>query len=255
MKLKDLSSPFHPNDIEWRIGRSGTRGDDIWAVALCYITSRALHARLDAVCGIENWQLRYHEHLGETICEIGIRIGDEWIWKAGGGASTKFEAFKGGLSSAEKRAGVPWGVGRYLYKIPETFVKTSRAKVSGWNYQKKKDGATPTPPFYWQNPVLPKFALPDGVDQKEPKEPPKKITHMDTKQVEALYVAANAFGVSTEDELREITQWYQEGDRMTWLEGQKLIDDFGTIYSEYSAAQMDVGDGDDPADRKDDVPY
>ncbi len=247
MNLNELDNPFNPGDVEWRIGRSGTRGEDIWAVALCYITSRALHARLDAVCSKALWSMRYREHLGETVCEIGIKVGEEWIWKAGGGESTKFEAFKGGLSSAEKRAGVPWGIGRYLYKIPETFVKTKRTKVKGWNYQsaKRKGEKITTPAFYWQTPNLPEWALPEGVEQKEPKEPPpSNDDFMDKGQVGELFVAAHAFGITTEAELLPVTTWYRKGDRLTGLEAQQLIDDFPTIYAQYAAAQLDVGEDD-----------
>ena len=167
MDLKKLKEPFPAEDIEWRIGRCGVYKKDgkdtIWAKALAYITARAIHDRLDDVCGPSNWQLRYKEHLGETICEIGIKINNEWVWKAGGADKTDFEAFKGGLSSAEKRAGVPWGIGRYLYNLDETFVECKMQKQSGWNYQnasKKKDGSIKVPAFYWKIPILPDWALP-----------------------------------------------------------------------------------------------
>jgi hypothetical protein len=167
INLNDLAKPFPANDIEWRIGRCGTKQDgSVWAVALAYLTSRAIHDRLDEVCGSENWQLRYKEHLGETVAEIGIRIKNEWIWKAGGGNKTDFEAFKGGLSSAEKRAGVPWGIGRYLYNLTETFVETNLKKQTGpeWKYQapkkNKNTGEIIVPAFYWKAPQLPDWALP-----------------------------------------------------------------------------------------------
>lgn len=130
MNLEKLKDEFTDDQLEWRIGRSGIKNGKIWATALVYITSRALHDRLDEVCEPQNWQLVYKEHLGGTICGIGIRCdmqfsdpnNKEWIWKWGGAESTKIEAFKGGLSSAEKRAGVPWNIARYLYKFEEVFI-------------------------------------------------------------------------------------------------------------------------------------
>lgn len=164
MNLKELKEPLDPKYIEWRIGRAGEKNGNVWALALAYITARAVHDRLDEVCGPENWQLRYKEHLGGTVCEIGVKIGDEWIWKSGGADSTEFEAFKGGLSGAEKRAAVPWGIGRYLYDLPETFVEVSTSKMNGWNYQSKGKNS---PAFWWKSPDLPAWALPEGVKQEK----------------------------------------------------------------------------------------
>jgi hypothetical protein len=54
---------------------------------------------------------------GSIVCNIGIRIAGEWIWKADGAGQTDMEADKGALSDAFKRAAVRWGVGRYLYDM------------------------------------------------------------------------------------------------------------------------------------------
>jgi len=166
MELKKLKEPFPACDVEWRIGSCGFKDNKHWAKALAYITARGIHNRLDEVCGEHLWQLRYMTHNNGTVCEIGIKAADEWIWKAGGADDTDFEAFKGGLSSAEKRAGVPWGIGRYLYKLPPTFVNCSIEKKSGWNYQGKNDKKG-VPAFYWETPKLPAWALPDGEVEKE----------------------------------------------------------------------------------------
>lgn len=159
MDLKKLSEPFPVEDIEFRIGRAGKSNSGVWAVALAYITSRAIHDRLDDVCGPEGWQMRYKEHLGATVCEIGIKADGEWIWKAGGSDKTQIEAFKGGLSGAEKRAGVPWGIGRYLYKLTESYVDVSLEKKHGWKYQ-GENKQKQIPKFYWNPKPLPAFALP-----------------------------------------------------------------------------------------------
>jgi len=163
MNLKLLTEPLNPASIEWRIGQCGKKNDGgVWAKVLAYLTSRAVHDRLDEVCGVENWQMRYKEHHSGTICEIGIHIGDEWIWKAGGSDDTDIEGFKGGLSSAEKRAAVPWGIGRYLYGLTEMWAVTSLQKKDDWKYQaaNKSKGI---PAFWWQPPQLPNWALPDGM--------------------------------------------------------------------------------------------
>src|SRR5262245_53056728 len=117
-----LREPFSPDVISWRAG--STNKDKTRGLALAYIDARDVQDRLDTVVGPENWQSRYPHANGKTVCEIGIRYGkDEWIWKADGAGDSDFEAEKGALSDAFKRAGVKWGIGRYLYDIPAIWVE------------------------------------------------------------------------------------------------------------------------------------
>lgn len=128
MNLDGLKQPFEPNDIEFRAG--ATNQQKTSALALPYITSRAVMDRLDEVCGLENWQDTYTTGPnGGVLCGISIRIDDEWITKWDGADNTNFEAVKGGLSDAFKRAAVKWGIGRYLYALPTVWVTaTQRGK-------------------------------------------------------------------------------------------------------------------------------
>ena len=86
------------------------------------IDARDVMDRLDNVCGPENWQDRYPHISGRVVCEIGIKIGGEWVWKSDGAGDTAVEKEKGGLSDAFKRAGVMWGIGRYLYSLSAPWV-------------------------------------------------------------------------------------------------------------------------------------
>lgn len=120
MLLADLLKPFDPKEVQWRaqtVTKDGTK-----ALALAYIDARAVMERLDAVCFPQNWQCRYLFNDKKTICEIGIKWGDEWIWKADGAGDSDVEAEKGALSDAFKRAAVKWGIGRYLYDLPSMWV-------------------------------------------------------------------------------------------------------------------------------------
>jgi len=109
-----LCEPFPVESVSWRVGN--TKADKSTGMALCYIDARDAMDRLDTVCGPAGWQNNYSEGMqGSIVCNIGIRIGNEWIWKADGAGNTDFEAEKGALSDAFKRAAVRWGVGRYLY--------------------------------------------------------------------------------------------------------------------------------------------
>jgi hypothetical protein len=118
--IKALTAPFPADRVSWRVG--STTQDKKRGLALAYIDARDVMERLDKVCGPENWQSRYPHATGKTVCEIGIKIGQDWIWKADGAGDTEFEADKGALSDAFKRAAVRWGIGRYLYDIEAVWV-------------------------------------------------------------------------------------------------------------------------------------
>lgn len=118
MNLKDLMKPVDEDHLEWRALRSGLKNGKPWAIVAPYIQSRAIMARLDEVCGQEGWQVQHTVEDKGIITSIGIYIGGEWIWKSDGAGFTDVESFKGGISDGLKRAGVPWGIGRYLYDLP-----------------------------------------------------------------------------------------------------------------------------------------
>lgn len=123
-----LKAPFPPDRVSWRIG--STNGEKTRGLALGYIDARDVMERLDDVCGPDGWQNRYPHANGKTVCEIGLRINGEWLWKADGAGDTDVEAEKGALSDAFKRAAVRWGVGRYLYDLPSVWVEIEQAGKS-----------------------------------------------------------------------------------------------------------------------------
>lgn len=158
-QLQKLKEPFPKEELNWRVG--ATTPDKKKGLALAYIDARAVMDRLDEVCGPENWQRKYQQFGKDYVCEIGINIeGVGWVWKSDGASETDFEATKGGLSDAFKRAAVSWGIGRYLYKLGAIWVPI---KQQGNSY------AIDTPP------QIPSWALPAGGGQKiEPRERSKQ---------------------------------------------------------------------------------
>lgn len=119
--FEQLKRPFPVSKIRWRIGRANKQKTS--ATALAYIDARDVMHRLDTVVGPQNWQCRYPlSDSGLLICEIGIAIESQWVWKANGAGDTQVEAEKGKASDAFKRAAVLWGIGRYLYEFPEMWV-------------------------------------------------------------------------------------------------------------------------------------
>jgi hypothetical protein len=121
MDFDKLRAPFPPERVSWRVG--STTADKKKGMALAYIDARDVMQRLDDVCGPGGWQNTYPHANGKTVCAIGIKVGDEWIWKANGAGDSDVEAEKGALSDAFKRAAVQWGIGRYLYDVDSPWVE------------------------------------------------------------------------------------------------------------------------------------
>lgn len=140
-----LEIPFPENRIHWRVG--ATNKDKTEGIALAYIDARDIMRRLDDVCGFK-WQNRYTlADSGLLICEIGIQVDGEWLWRSNGAGDTDIEAEKGKASDAFKRAAVMWGIGRYLYSLPNAWVPI---KPHGRSWALVKP------------PALPPWATPEG---------------------------------------------------------------------------------------------
>tara|TARA_Y100000310_G_C20613496_1_gene779305 strand:+ start:524 stop:1045 length:522 start_codon:yes stop_codon:yes gene_type:complete len=168
--LNDLRIPFPEEDIEWRIQQSGLSNGLPWALVLAYVTNRAIMDRLDDVVGPENWTNDFTQSPnGGVLCTLGIRVrapmgdtnpsDDIWVHKTDGADNTEIERVKGGLSNAMKRAGVQWGIGRYLYKLPTTFAKFE----SEGRFKARIDGS----PYRWSPPKLEEEFLPPKPKNKK----------------------------------------------------------------------------------------
>lgn len=147
----ELSRPFEIEKIHWRVGATNKNkiaretGDKnakpTKGVPLAYIDARDVMDRLDFVVGPGNWGCKYPF---PGCCELSILIGNQWVVKSNGAGETDFEGAKGQYSDAFKRAGVVWGIGRYLYGLPNVWVDLD-------NYGKPKT-----------QPKLPQWATPNG---------------------------------------------------------------------------------------------
>jgi len=160
--LKQLQEPFDPMDIEWRIQQAGESNGKKWAMVLAYITNRAIMERLDEVFGVGGWQNEYQPLPdGGIICGIKAKVNDEWIVKYDGADKTAIEATKGGLSNAMKRAGVQWGIGRYLYRLDTTFVTLKAGRPDN---DDQIHAYVDKAHWHFERPKLPSFAIPRGQD-------------------------------------------------------------------------------------------
>jgi hypothetical protein len=125
--MLELREPFPPAKVSWRIARVvNDEGEKGKAQVLAYIDARDVMERLDYICGVDGWQCRYSHTATKTVCDIGIRINGEWIWKSDGAGDTDVEAEKGALSDAFKRAAVRWGIGRYLYDLGNNYAEVTK---------------------------------------------------------------------------------------------------------------------------------
>lgn len=161
---KALLEPFDPLDIEWRMQKHGvTKDGKRWAMVLAYVTNRAIMERLDDVFGIGGWQNEYIPLAdGGFLCGIKAYINGEWVIKWDGADKTAVEATKGGISSAMKRTGVQWGIGRYLYRMETNFVTLIEGRGEGSDITTSiKEGNT-YQNVHFKRPSLPKFAIPGG---------------------------------------------------------------------------------------------
>jgi len=215
MRLALLSECFPPYRIRWRVG--ARTKDKSKGMGLAYLDARDVTDRLDNVCGPANWQDRYTHAGQKTCCEIGIRINGEWIWKSDGAGDTDIEGNKGAFSDAFKRAGVKWGIGRYLY-----------SSNSPWVALDERGNFTKGALEELTNSLYP----PNGKDTLHG---PLKKTEL---QAEMRAIAGQIPDIATTDELDHfITSWQPitdqcARDQPTWyygVEGSDVIGYLGRI--------------------------
>jgi hypothetical protein len=160
-----LAEPFKPTELEWRGEPRGVdvrnmkSGDECKVLVFTYVQARAIQNRLDAMMGMDNWYDKYEPGpAGGVVCSLSLFINGRWITKQGIAANTQIEAEKGGESEALKRAAYKWGIGRYLYEMPESWCK---AVVKGKGV------------VLVERPSLPEWAYP--FDWKGDKEQPNTV--------------------------------------------------------------------------------
>jgi hypothetical protein len=89
---------------------------------------------------------------------ISVRVSGEWITKWDGADVTDFEEYKGGISSAVKRAAVHFGIGRYLYGLKDNFADFKSAQAQKSIKKEYIQGSE----HNWLPPMLSERFLPEG---------------------------------------------------------------------------------------------
>ncbi len=153
---KALAEPFKMSELEWR---PSPGGGDKKRIALIYVTNRAIMDRLDLVVGASGWKNEFIQWRAHgTLCGLSIRVmgsdayNAEWVTKWDGADETDIEATKGGISDSMKRAAVQWGIGRYLYRMPEIWGPGSPGSTGkGWYFERD-----------WEPKIPAEFLPPNG---------------------------------------------------------------------------------------------
>ena len=152
-----LAEPFEAKEVKWKPQMVKNNR----CLAMGYIDARLIQDRLDEVVGAENWEDTYKQLPdGSVMCRLRVRFGDRWVTKMDVGSPSEQpdqgDRMKAAVSDALKRAGVKFGIGRYLYRLTGQWVDYDPVK---------KQIVSP--------PLLPAFALP----KKKPgaAEPPKQL--------------------------------------------------------------------------------
>jgi hypothetical protein len=113
-----LAAPFPVDEVEWR--PSGKAGANQRTSLVAYVDARVIQNRLDEVLGVSGWSFDWTPVAVEggevkaakgTLTILGVSKSDI-------GIASNWEASKGAISDALKRAAVMWGCGRYLYGLP-----------------------------------------------------------------------------------------------------------------------------------------
>jgi hypothetical protein len=115
-----LRIPFNVADVDFRPG--ATTKDKTKAIGLAYVDKRIYEDRLDDLIGPGNWSVEYRQ-LGDKgiICRLII---DNVVREdVGEFATDDVASFPTAVAQAFKRACSSFGLGRYLYSLPQVWAE------------------------------------------------------------------------------------------------------------------------------------
>jgi hypothetical protein len=150
-----LAAPFSETELKFK--PQAVKGNR--ALALAYVDVRAIMDRLDHVVGFENWQDDYQLLPDNSVlCRLRLRIGNKWVTKMDvGGPSEQPDGGdrqKAAVSDALKRAAVKFGIGRYLYRLPQQWADYDPAKRQFTSPPRLPDWATAPKPAKAASPIV-----------------------------------------------------------------------------------------------------
>lgn len=212
-----LSEPFDPREVKFK--PQSVKGNR--ALALAYVDVRVIQDRLDRVLGVEGWQDEYQLLPdGSVMCKLQLLIDGKWITKSDVGSPSEQpdggDRLKAAFSDALKRAAVKFGIGRYLYRLPASWVDYDSAKKQ-----------------FVSTPQLPAFALP-----RPPAVPTPAPAPAPAKQSAAAKKPLSTLPESGEELHRRLREYDAK------LAAQKLCG-VGALLSHVAEAGLNEGFGSD----------
>ncbi|MEK5071663.1 Rad52/Rad22 family DNA repair protein [Sporosarcina sp. FSL K6-1508] len=246
--MEALKEPFDLKEIEWRVQTATKSQNGYRVLVLPYITVRSTTKRLDEICG-GFWQSHFDKITVGGIeafqCRLSLKIGDEWIIRTDAAEVSDFNAVKGGHSNALKRAGVQWGIGRYLYDIQPFWVELKKRGEHNVYGNFKINKVDTFLEGYFDTPKLPQWALPSGQapapqqpmatpteqpsQQQQNKIEIKKELTAEEKQSKALFLV-NQLLESLQMPYEYIAPLLQEINGVTVPYTEASADDLGGLY-------------------------
>lgn len=212
-----------PYEIQVRPTDTKTKGS---CTLLLYKDARADMDILDETVGVENWQREFYEVKGNVYCRIGIKCGNEWIWKSDCGVESNIDAAKGEASDASKRAATAWGLGRELYScprikltnLPDKYYYNDHLSVSFYVKDIKYEGKTITELVIadkWEN-IVYNWSIYDG--RRDKQEKPQSSTPQPTDNLSVLREYCKMRIKEEPDNKEEITKFgtYYADKLPTW---------------------------------------
>lgn len=103
--------------FKWRVQSAIPKNAPKQVILIPYVDARDVAEHLDTIIGSDKWCDEYYEVKGNLFCRIGIKIGDEWVYKSDVGKASNQDKEKGESSDAFKRAAVKWGINRDAYRV------------------------------------------------------------------------------------------------------------------------------------------
>ena len=122
-----------PQDIQWRVGSTYEKGEDVYGMLLGYIDSRTAMDELDR--RDSGWSDEYAIVNLEGVQGVQCALTVNGVTRTDVGVASNTEGLIGAYSDALKRAAVKHGIGRELYDLPtvavacETYVKAGKKHV------------------------------------------------------------------------------------------------------------------------------
>lgn len=124
---KDLTfRELRADEIQVRVAMVKQSGVSL----LLYKDARCDMKILNETVGKQNWQRKHYECKGNLFCSVGIKCGDEWIWKDDCGTEGNYEKEKSESSDSFKRACFSWSIGLALYSSPFIWVKSDDCNIT-----------------------------------------------------------------------------------------------------------------------------